>query len=350
MPPVAIALQQLPRIVICPAGNLQYQLLQASAQREIHRIHTSSSNRLSHFERSHPTNPSLGKIRQWFGENLLVQHVVQVVERLHIAVVNLQNQPLRNVLQMLAQIGRCHGQQRFRAILDDHLGKMLQRCFKVFAGVREPSVESRQKSITPFRCHLHLVQRGSLFPQTFRYGRTSHEQLTKVNVFEISRFLHDGQQIQRFRWILRRSLPNTVDAGQQPGPKLIPSRHDLVHQDLINSKLPKKCRHGLVKAVRLQHRSHVYQLDPGHEAVVHEQQATLVVQSNLQRGLQNPCRTAELADLHRQRRNQRDELQPVWTPKGDVGGAVCPLRWRPNIRFQRFIRFRHGKLRFSSLT
>lgn len=76
-------------------------------------IHDAGSDHLAHFEQSHPTDSSLGKTRRNLCKNLLVQHVLQVVERL--AVMKLQNEPLWNVLQM----DRWHDQQRFRSILDN---------------------------------------------------------------------------------------------------------------------------------------------------------------------------------------------------------------------------------------
>uniref|UniRef100_A0A8D8FKX1 (northern house mosquito) hypothetical protein n=1 Tax=Culex pipiens TaxID=7175 RepID=A0A8D8FKX1_CULPI len=323
MPAVAIAQQQLFRIVVGFTDDLQNQLLQTSTQREIDRIHD-RNDRIAGFQSFHAIDPPPGKIFQWFLEDFSVQHLVQVVKHFHVVVVHPKYAPLGNILQLLAKAMRSHVQQRVGAILHNCGAKLLQRGLELVSRVGKSDVELPQEAISAFRDFFDLMEFDGLFLQDWWRGRVVREQFTEVNEVEVGRFLDDGKELHRGGGIRRCSFLDAIDRGQQLGSFAVPRRHHLIHKDLANAELPQECRFRLGKVACTQHRNRVHQLNPGHEAVVNEKETTLVVQPDFHPVVEDSCRTLQLADLQRQRRSQRNEFQPVGALKSDsTGGRSC---------------------------
>uniref|UniRef100_A0A8D8LBV1 (northern house mosquito) hypothetical protein n=1 Tax=Culex pipiens TaxID=7175 RepID=A0A8D8LBV1_CULPI len=115
MPSVLIAAEQFFRAVIGTRDDGRNQLVQASTQRHVHRVH----QRIARFLRFHPFDPTFCKIRQRFAENLHVQHLLHFAKRCNIVLVNSVNGPHRNVIQQIAQkLGRV--QQSVHLVQNDN--------------------------------------------------------------------------------------------------------------------------------------------------------------------------------------------------------------------------------------
>uniref|UniRef100_A0A8D8A5J6 (northern house mosquito) hypothetical protein n=2 Tax=Culex pipiens TaxID=7175 RepID=A0A8D8A5J6_CULPI len=107
--------------------------------------------------------------------------------------------------------------------------------------------------------------------------------------------------------------------GQKLGSLSISLRHNFVHVDLGNAKLPEQHPRSLGKVGGLHQRPHVHQPNSRHEAVVQQHQATAAVQHNFHAGVEDPRRALQLTDLQRHRRLHRYELQPVEALEREAG-------------------------------